>query len=80
MKNSCLLGEMARFSLVTETFENVDILRQNGSFFGGIRVPSTSKLVVWFWPVEPELWELVFVTFDNKQWFSGQELTIVNIN
>jgi hypothetical protein len=35
---------------------------------------------VWFWPVEPELWELVFVTFDNKQWFSGQELTIVNIN
>ena len=85
MKNSCLLGEMARFSLVTKAFENVDILRQNGAFFGGICVPSTSKLVVWFWPVDPELWELVFVTFDNKKlaslkWFSGQELTIVNIN
>ena len=39
----------------------MDILRQNGAFFGGIRVPSTSKLVVWSWLVDPELWELIFI-------------------
>ena len=71
---------MARFSPVAKTFANVDILRQNGAFFGGIRVPSSSKLVVRSWPVWPELWELVFVIFDFKQCFFGQELTLVNIN
>ena len=74
------LGEIAHFSPVAKTFENVDILRQNGAFFGGIRVPSSSKLVVRSWPVEPELWGLIFVIFDFKQWFFGQELTLVNIN
>ena len=72
---SHFLWEMARFSLVAKTFENVDILRQNGAFFGGIHVLTTSKLVVWSWPVEPVLWELIFIIFDNKQCFSGQELS-----
>ena len=70
MKNSCLLGEMARFSLVTKTFENVDILRQNGAFFGGIRVPSTSKLVVWFWPVDPELWSSFLLLLTTNSGFT----------
>ena len=68
-KNPRFLGEMARFSIVAKTFENVDILR-------GIHVLTTSKLVVWSWPVEPVLWELILIIFDNKQWFSGQELTV----
>ena len=71
---------MVRFSLIAKIFENVDILRQNGAFFGGIHVLTTSKLVVGSWSVEPVLWELIFIIFDNKQWYSGQELTIVTIN
>ena len=68
-ENFPFLGEIAHFFPVAKTFENVDILRQNG-VLGGIRVPSSSKLVVRSWPVEAELWGLIFVIFDSNSGFS----------